>query len=439
MIMVTSLKNDHDLNLKNDYLQKSHTSYYESDLEPHINWSLVNRDEDNWHSIHGPGLPLLILPGMIVSERLGALPIMLGFALIAVVSGVVLAKQLVDRRYAFIAGVMLTLSIPFLSLSGYVFPDLILGALIAVIFGLIINREKKFLKEVVIGILAALLVWIHVKTTLIATSFVLIETIIIMRSPKNDKSRIRRLVGLFSPFILLLLILQIKFYQWFGVLTPNGIYQGNTQLFQLSPFKTFLGHLFDPTKGLLILSPIWFTAFIGILEWYKRNKNQFLLVLFLVFPSFSIQATFADWAGGWSPPSRYLLQFLPLLLPTIALGLERMFANTKLRVIAFSLILVQILITIAYIALRTPWSYAGEASPFLTRLYEKFNLTNLPTVFFDSRADPNLAGVLIILTCLGFVFILYLLYLGSTQLLVKQTKMVFNSIPKLFRVSTKKK
>ena len=140
------------------------------------------------------------------------------------------------------------------------------------------------LREAIIGVLAAVLIWIHVKTGLIAGTIILIEVIEILRSFSGNTERRHRLVSLLVPFVLISVCLQFKLTQWFGVLTPSGIYEGTNQIFQLSPFKVLLASVFDPYKGLLILSPIWFCAAIGFPEWYRRSKSNYYSFS-LVIPS----------------------------------------------------------------------------------------------------------------------------------------------------------
>ncbi len=398
LVMANSLKVDHDLNVKNDYGQKRYLPYYPDTLEPHINWALVQQSGERWHSIHGPGLPLLILPGVVFSKRLGALLIMIGFGLLAVVAGISISKLVASKGASFLAGLMLALSVPFLALAGYIFPDIVIGSLTALTFLLINMKSKTLWRDVAIGVLSATLIWVHVKTSLVAGSLILIAVWYIIESSKDLTNRNRRLAALLVPFILLTGLLQFKFYQWFGVFTPNGIYKGNNQLFQLNPFKSLLAILFDPFKGLLIMSPIWFCAVVGLPEWYKRNKKQLLFVLAIVLPSFFIQSTFDDWAGGWSPPARYTVQYLPILLPALALGLELMLSNAKMRIYAFTLIVAQVTIAATYILFRTPWDFAGHEAPFIVDLKDSLHLNWLPTIFFDNHANPTKAGIVVILS-----------------------------------------
>lgn len=328
LVMVNSLITDHDLNLKNDYEQHKYSAFYNRELDPHINWTLVDRSGNHWYSIHGVGLPLLILPSILINDSIGAPLTMIGVGLLAIVSGVMLSKLVAGHILSFFAGIMMSLSIPFLALTGYIFPDMVIGALLAAIFVLMCRGRKSLLREAIIGVLAAVLIWIHVKTGLIAGTIILIEVIEILRSFSGNTERRHRLVSLLVPFVLISVCLQFKLTQWFGVLTPSGIYEGTNQIFQLSPLKVLLASVFDPYKGLLILSPIWFCAVIGFPEWYRRSKKQLLLVLILVIPSLLVQSTNQDWSGGWAPPSRYIAEYLPILLPALALGLEVMLSNT---------------------------------------------------------------------------------------------------------------
>lgn len=406
LVMSNSLKNDKDFDIKNDYVDKVYKAYYPDNLEPHINWALINKDASNWHSIHGPGLPMLILPGVLFSKRLGPLIILAGFALIAVLASVYFSKTVSKTSFAFLAGLLLAISIPFLSLAGYIFPDLVAGSLVALIFAIYYSKLRKELVYPLIGLISAVLVWVHVKTTLIAVTVILyIAYRIIM---ERSEKRLRNIALLMSPFLLLILLLQVKFFQWYGVLTPNGIYKGNNQLFQISPFNVLLASLVDPFKGLLVTSPIWFAILYGFPEWYRKNKEQLIFVSLVVIPSALIQFTFNDWAGGWSSPGRYLMLYLPVILPALALGYEAMFKRRGLKILAIFLICVQIVISSLYVILKTPWGYAGSPSPFISLINEKLNI-NIPTVYFDQAAIPNSWGLLLIILVAAISIMLILI------------------------------
>jgi hypothetical protein len=75
--------------------------------------------------------------------------------------------------------------------------------------------------------------------------------------------------------------------------------------------------LFDQQWGLLIHSPVYLLAFVGLLAMLRSGRHaqhrQVGWLAFVGVPYLVLIAAFEHWGGLWCPPGRYLTPLLPLL------------------------------------------------------------------------------------------------------------------------------
>ena len=115
-------------------------------------------------------------------------------------------------------------------------------------------------------------------------------------------------------------------HKYFNTYLPNAGYRiiaSYSPQFFARPQQALLGMFFDRTFGLLPTAPLYVAGVAGLLVLLRRDRwaaaALFLPCLgYLGFMSFS-----QFWAGGWSPPGRYVIAAVVLLLPTAALVLNR--------------------------------------------------------------------------------------------------------------------
>jgi len=105
----------------------------------------------------------------------------------------------------------------------------------------------------------------------------------------------------------------------FGAWNPASIYS-NVSLKASAP-HIVSAILFDSMRGLIITCPILAIIFVGSPICFKERRESFLSMLFVIFPTMFILSTFNFWQGGDSPIGRYVLDFLPVLIPAIGFAL----------------------------------------------------------------------------------------------------------------------
>ncbi|MEM6792341.1 MAG: hypothetical protein AAF725_00035 [Acidobacteriota bacterium] len=97
-----------------------------------------------------------------------------------------------------------------------------------------------------------------------------------------------------------------------------------------------IGMFYDSSFGLFATAPLWWLLIPAFLELARRSGRLALGTIALMVPYLAALAPRLEWYGGWSPPFRYPLVFLPLLaLATVPL-LERRLAGTRILALALA-------------------------------------------------------------------------------------------------------
>jgi len=369
--MANSLAQQRDLNLKDDYEQRLYGKLIGSQpYDAHVNFKLVDASSNSWYSIHSPGLPIILAPILSLLGLKGVVTSMIMAGVLLCSLTYVWCKKLTGNNLAsLVATGSLFLSVMYLNLVGYILVDMVIAVILLGVLLLLIDKEPRpaWWRYLLIGSLSGLSIWIHVKTGLMALTILAIALYQIARLQADMARRIKLASALLIPFALIVLGLSFKLHQWFGVWLPNQIYQGNDQMFQLSPLTALSAIFFDSFKGIFTPNPAFLLIFSGLPIWWRKNKKSLVYALLIVMPSFIIQSTFDDWAGGWSPSGRYPIEILPLFIPAIAFSLIYMRSRLA-RLLQATLLGVNALLALLYILYRIPWVYAGNGSPLFTRL-----------------------------------------------------------------------
>src|SRR6185503_11003680 len=116
---------------------------------------------------------------------------------------------------------------------------------------------------------------------------------------------------------------------------------GLEQLLPEAPFHVvlarFLGLFFDVGFGLFAAAPLWALLIPALALLVRRRPALAAELAFLVTPYLLLVSFRREWFGGWSPPFRYGLAVLPLLvLPLVPLLDERRRGGARLLLAALS-------------------------------------------------------------------------------------------------------
>jgi len=121
-----------------------------------------------------------------------------------------------------------------------------------------------------------------------------------------------------------------------------------------------------PGGRLLVNDPALLLLLVGVPIWLRRWRGPFLRLALVLGPTILVQAGFSDWSGGYSPPGRYTLQFVPALLPAIGLLVRRKILG--LRVLVGLLLGLNWTLAAAFVWLRPQWGSAGFRSPLFNAI-----------------------------------------------------------------------
>jgi hypothetical protein len=326
LILAHSLVKDHDFDLSNNYKRQDYLAFYPAPLDPHT----IRNYRGEEMPIHDIGLSLLVIPGYVVGGRIG---VMLQLNLLAAVVAVVtyaLSRHLGGRdRTALIYTYLFFFSAPLCYFASQLYPELLGGglALSVVLCFVRYMQAEGTLLLVMSGALIGFIPWLHVRYWMLAGPLFLVMASFLFidkREPGDLGDRLRRIVILAAPGIILVALLSLIDFHLYGILRPNGGYilfsRCHPDLYPhiSEAFRGLLGLLLDRRVGLLPLTPLYLVGLAGIWPLKKRRWEAAAIlapsVTYLLFVSSS-----AYWHGSWSPPARYILSAAILWTPLASL------------------------------------------------------------------------------------------------------------------------
>ncbi|MDB5184906.1 MAG: hypothetical protein JWN38_714 [Candidatus Saccharibacteria bacterium] len=366
LLMDYSLVHDHDLNLKNNFQHQDYWSWYPGPLSESQQIGASQEKTDRWYSIHGIGLPLLLLPGFLLGQQKGAAIEMLLVATLTIFLLWQWAWQVSkDRRVAYISSAALLICYFFNGLAGYLYPDMVI-ATITLAGLLVIERYYRNLwAQIGLGVLLGLLVLLHFKGIVVAGPLVLALT---YKTCRNQRK---------LPWAVLIALVPMAVYflwstlHWYGVLNPTKIYS-NVNL-HASPPHILSAVLFDSMRGLLVNNPLLLLVFVGLPLWFRAHRESCLMAVLVILPSVMLLTTFNLWQGGDAPIGRYSFDFVPILLPAVGMAVVRMRALYQ-KIIAGLLFAATALISLDFLLTKRPFVRSDVRSPLFTQLERHFGI-----------------------------------------------------------------
>jgi hypothetical protein len=281
-----------------------------------------------WHDI---GIPILLLPGYALGKRLGVfitLAVLCSFSALAMLD----IALLVGARTipAIVAAIFFTFTPPLYLYSETAFPE-IFGAVgilwIAWCFLRYKGRAESRKLILSAGTITAILPWVCIRFWVLAGPLFLVFLVYLLRRHwGNWRAILKNMLSLGGPSLLGLAVFAWFDHKYFNSYLPNAGYRiiaSYSPQFFARPQQALLGMFLDRTYGLLPTAPLYVAGVAGLLVLLRRDRwaaaALFLPCLgYVGFMSFS-----QFWAGGWSPPGRYVIAAVVLLLPTAALVVNR--------------------------------------------------------------------------------------------------------------------
>ncbi len=308
----------HTFDLKTTYSNEEYLSYYPGrGLLPQGDPTLISLDMPHTYPMHGIGLSLFTLPGYILGGKNGVVVQMILLAT-AILALTWLWCRRVTKKIttAYVATGALFISYFFIGLSGYIYPDMLIAAILLSCLLLVSSpKYSSRLNQTAIGLLLGFGIFLHYRNIVITLPVLLWLSYLTW---KNQRKLPWITIALTS---VLTGLFMYSLYKWFGVLNPAAPY-GTLTTISTQPHINIVAMLFDSSRGLFVYNPILMLIAVGLPIWYKLHRHSLIVTAIIAGPTIGMLAFFSQWTGGAAPTGRYIVAFLPVLIPAIALVFE---------------------------------------------------------------------------------------------------------------------
>jgi hypothetical protein len=331
-LMIThSLLHDGDFDLANNYAAQDYARYMPEQVTIRSH-ALAGKKPGSQYSFHSPGVSILLLPFYALGSLLGrtglVLFIRLGMSLVGALFGIqifLFARREWGREgLALALWALASFTSPVFFYAIHVYPELIVSLCVFTAFRLFrhgapLSRSRLLL----CGLLMSSFIWFHaLKYFFILGPLFLYALWAILKKHKD-----RRDVAWFLALPILNFALYFVFqYALYGSLNPTAVsWQGAmdkeqtvsflNQLLTGIPFRfrieTLAGYFLDQRDGLLLYAPIYFFAFLGLVEAFRARarRSGALLLLFIMGPYILVSA-FLTQRTGYAPQARPLVSVI---------------------------------------------------------------------------------------------------------------------------------
>ena len=309
LLITYSLLHDRDLAVQNNYGELDHRHFYQGKVEPRL-------APGTPYSVHGIGLPLLLLPGFAAFGLFGVLlteALLSALLLCAIYQASLRITASAPASLAAVLGFGLSSPALFLSVSAY--PELP-AALVATLAVLWLSESESGSGLSIFGCALALgaLPFLHVK--FLPLGALLIAAFACELWRKRGFVWLASGAGISMGTFLFFILFT------FGSLDPTASY-GRQRIFLDRVPLGIGGLLFDQEYGLLLHAPFYLLGFAGIVTLFRRSAMLGVLTLLALLSVAIPGAAHPLWSGGTSPPARFLFPALPFLSIAAAALLSR--------------------------------------------------------------------------------------------------------------------
>ena len=399
LLMTESLVRDHDLDLRNQYAALAHSETRRLDLKPELGDPIGRHGEQ--HSHLESLLAVLLIPGYFLAGLYGALVTMALFGALLVRSTVRLFEEEgIDDATTRALFPLIAFGPPVVFYATRIWPE-VPGALMFVeaVRGISQHRPQRWAP--------ALLLLVLLKLRFVLVAIVLLARVVSASGWRRAASGGAAnggpaLAGAARPLAsrryLLAAIAAVI------VILPVIVFYSTTthSLRELVPgdgvmwLQGLFGLIVDGQAGIAFQAPFYLGGLLALVRWrempaaFRLGMSATVLYIFTLVPR-------PEWHGGWSPPLRYIVVFMPLL----ALGCAALWQ--RLRYAVAPLVLWTMMLVAHGIAF--PWRlfHIADGQNFIGEWLSLVWLADFGRML-PSLIRPNLAGVVA-----SIVFVLLML------------------------------
>lgn len=325
LLIAHSLLKDGDFDLADNYAQRDYGRFLPPNavIEAHV---LPGTKPGGQYSFHSPGVSILLLPIYALGTPFGksALIFLLrfGMSLFGALFGVqmfLFARQEWQRdRLALGLWALFSFTSPVFFYSIHVYPEIIVALFAFTAFRLVrFSPKLSRAKLLLCGFLLSSFIWFHALKYFFILGPLFLYAVWVLLKKRRIRSDIAFFLGPIALIFILYFYFQVSLY---GSLNPTSVsWQGAMNQQQTVSFlktltripvrfqvDTLLGYFLDQRDGLLFYAPIYFFAFLGLVELIRRKRQDFWLFLFLTGPYVFVSA-FLTQRAGYAPPARPLV------------------------------------------------------------------------------------------------------------------------------------
>lgn len=396
VLVTESIARDGDLDLANQYGDLAHSATGRKDLRPQLGDPVGPRGEQ--FSRHEPFLPLLLVPGYLAAGLAGCVATIALFGALLVRSTLrLLDEEGFSDRARVVVAPFLSFGPPVIFYADRIWPEVPAAWMFAEMLraGLRVARNASSTSAWLrLGLAGLGLSLIKIRFLPIAV-LLLIAAIVVAR---KQRTRLVPIAIAVAVAIVPMLVLQYAAGSPFNVHVISEMVPQHPEEY----LRGLFGSLLDAERGMLFRAPIWLFALWGLFRWkeapvaFRLGAIASVAYLLLLFPR-------AEWDGGWSPPLRYLVVFVPLFAAGLAFAVERierwsLFAIASIVTFASSILAVVAPYRLFHLA--NGESLAGE---WLSKIYQADVSRVLPSFIRVNRAAIVFAIAFSILCLLAIV------------------------------------
>jgi len=260
---------------------------------------------------HGTGLSFIIMPFLLFNTLWGPrLLISLAGAFVCV-NIFLLASRYLEKKVAFVLSMLLALSSPLSFFGNIVFTEMVVAAIVTYSYRVFTDQSRESI-PIVGYLLISLLPWFHIRYLLISLAFGVY--ILYQGLTTRDLTRFSIFSSLFLVSTGSAMSFLINQYQTPSIITNLGFLGfGN-------PITGFIGLTIDREAGLCTYAPIYLVALPGAVKMLQSRSRY--LVFGLIYLTTTIYFAYHGWSGGFAPPARFLVPYVPLLVVPISIFLN---------------------------------------------------------------------------------------------------------------------
>lgn len=352
LLTTHSLLKDGDINLANNYSQQDYFAFYSKKDNPQLKLGIYGRfgrkGRDYVYPINLPGISVLMLPFYWLSRFFSGqwltfiLKTSLSFWASLLGLQVYLYANEIWQREKLSLGLwaLYSFSSPVFFYAVHLYPEVPIALFSVYIFRKVTGQAPlSAIQMTFLGFLLGLFPWFGLKYTFIFWPLLFVSLYFLIKEHKRGRA-----VLFFALIPLVSMILFYVFvYNLYGTFSPIAVYEGTLTPERTEAFKqtilaiplraraeAFLDYFLDQRDGLLLYSPLYFFALLGLVEIYRQRRKIFWCLLLVGLP-FLLNYAFFTHRQGACPQGRVLAPVS--WIAAIALGY--FLVHNRKKIVAF--------------------------------------------------------------------------------------------------------